>query len=230
MSYCVQCGVKLAKSEKKCPLCKTIVCNPNVSEDNYRSTYSDKIEKFNHINYKFLAKLSVIVLIVLGAVSVICDLLITKRISWSIYVICSVLYLSCHLSFLLKKHIMLPMLIELVGIEYFMFVIAYLNNGLLWYKYLVMPFIIILWLYICLCILFVKKKTKSLLRRIVVCLMFSSIALIVIEMLIDLYLRNQIYLTWSIYAMFPITIISILILILSFNKKLLEEIKQRIFI
>lgn len=26
--YCIKCGVKLADSEKKCPLCNTIVCHP----------------------------------------------------------------------------------------------------------------------------------------------------------------------------------------------------------
>ena len=29
MSYCVQCGVKLEHSLKKCPLCQTPVINPN---------------------------------------------------------------------------------------------------------------------------------------------------------------------------------------------------------
>ena len=29
MSYCVQCGVKLENSLKKCPLCNTPVINPN---------------------------------------------------------------------------------------------------------------------------------------------------------------------------------------------------------
>ncbi len=29
MSYCVHCGVELAPSEEKCPLCKTPVMDPN---------------------------------------------------------------------------------------------------------------------------------------------------------------------------------------------------------
>ena len=230
MSYCVNCGVKLASSEKKCPLCNTIVYNPNIKEDTYRPNYSDKIEKIKSINLRYIVKLSVIVLLILGTIAVFCDLIITKSISWSIYVVCSILYLACHLSFIMKKGIKIPMLLELVGSELFMFVITYLNNGLMWYKYLAMPFIFILWLYVVLCIYLVKRKTKSLLRRIAICLMFSSITLIIIEILIDLYLRGVISLSWSIYAMLPISIISTLILILSFNRKLLDEIRQRVFI
>ena len=100
----------------------------------------------------------------------------------------------------------------------------------MWYKYLAMPFIFIIWLYVVLCIYLVKRKTKSLLRRIAVCFMFSSVTLLIIEILIDLYLENQVSLSWSIYAMLPITMISFFIFILSFNKKLLDEIKERIFI
>lgn len=230
MSYCVNCGVKLAASEKKCPLCNTVVYNPNISDDNYQPNYSDKVEKFKSINYRYVVKLSILVLFILGVISLFCDLLITKSMTWSIYVICSVLYLSCHLSFITTKRLFMTMILELIGSELFLLVIAYLNGGMLWYKYLALPFILLVWLYIVLCIYLVKRKTKSLLRRIAFCLLFSSIALIIIETLVDLYLKNQISLSWSIYAMLPISIISVLIFILSFNKKLLDEIEQRIFI
>ena len=30
MAYCVNCGVKLATSEKKCPLCFTPIYHPNI--------------------------------------------------------------------------------------------------------------------------------------------------------------------------------------------------------
>ena len=29
--YCIKCGVELADSEKKCPLCGTVVFNPEVA-------------------------------------------------------------------------------------------------------------------------------------------------------------------------------------------------------
>ena len=35
MSYCVNCGVKLKNSEKKCPLCNTKVINPNKIDSEY---------------------------------------------------------------------------------------------------------------------------------------------------------------------------------------------------
>ena len=230
MSYCVNCGVKLKNSEKSCPLCNTIVINPNNKDDVYEPAYPNIIENFSKLNFNFIAKLVIVVLLILTLVTVICNILIAKRITWSIYVIASTLYVSSHLSILLRKSIFIPLTIEFVSLELLIFVIAYLNNGMHWFLYLVFPFIMILWIYIMLCTYLIKKRKKSVLRRIATCIIFSAVALMVIESCIDLFRTETISLKWSIYAAQPIVIISILIYVLSFHKKLLNEIKQRIFI
>ena len=45
MSYCVQCGVRLAQQEKKCPLCGTPVINPNPQETKEDHLYPDEYQK-----------------------------------------------------------------------------------------------------------------------------------------------------------------------------------------
>ena len=37
--YCVKCGVKLADTEKKCPLCDTVVYHPDVKQADARPLY-----------------------------------------------------------------------------------------------------------------------------------------------------------------------------------------------
>ena len=56
-----------------------------------------------------------------------------------------------------------------IGAELLLFAIAYLNNGMHWFLYLVLPFIFILWIYIMLCTFLIKKRKKSLIRSIVLC-------------------------------------------------------------
>jgi len=230
MSYCVNCGVKLAKSENKCPLCNTKVINPNKLKDEYVPAYPSQIEKFKTINYKFVAKLIILILLTLAAITVFCDLIITKSISWSIYVVCAILCLSSHLIFAFNKNIYLSYAVILITTEILLYVIAFLNDGMNWYIYLVLPFVFIFWCYIMICTRIIKKRKKGILRRFIMCLLFSSVALIGIESGIDLFRHNEIHYTWSLYAALPITIVSILLFIISFNRKLLEEIKQRIFI
>lgn len=229
MSYCVNCGVRLAKSEHTCPLCNTKVINPNKIKEEYVPAYSSQIEKFKTINYKFLSKLIVLVLLSLGLITIVCDLIITSRISWSIYAMSALLVLSSLFTFPFVKNIYITFSITLITTELLLFVIAYLNNGMQWYIYLVLPFVFIFWCYIMICTRFVSKKRKGFLRRIVLCFLFSSVALMAIESGIDLF-NNNLNLTWSLYAALPIVIISIILFIISFNRKLIEEIKQRIFI
>lgn len=229
MSYCVNCGVRLAKSEHICPLCNTKVINPNKIKEEYIPAYSNQIEKFKTIDYKFLSKLIILILLSLGLITVICDFIITARISWSIYVIAAVLLLCSHFTFPFIKNIYITFSTILITTELLLFVIAYLNDGMHWYIYLVLPFIFIFWCYIMICTRIIKKRSKGFLRRIALCFLFSSVALMAIESGIDLY-NNSLHLTWSLYAALPITIISIILFIISFNKKLIEEIKQRIFI
>ena len=111
-----------------------------------------------------------------------------------------------------------------------MYIIAMLNNGIHWYLYLVLPFIMIVGLFVILCTYLVKRKKRNPLRRASVCILFASISLIAIESAIDLYLFNQIRFNWAIFASAPLIVISIILLLISFNKRLVEEIKQRIFI
>ena len=37
--YCIKCGVKLADTEKRCPLCSTIVCHPDFESISDRPLY-----------------------------------------------------------------------------------------------------------------------------------------------------------------------------------------------
>jgi hypothetical protein len=230
MSYCVNCGVKLAKSEAKCPLCNTKVINPNKLKDDYVPAYSNKIEMIKSIDYKFTSRLILVILLTLASITVLCDLIITRNISWSIYVVCALIHLSSYLMFMVNKNIYISFGVVFITLELLLFSIAYLNNGLNWYIYLVFPFVFILFSYVLICTHIIKKRRKGLLRRFILCLLFSDIALICIESGIDLFRHNKFNYTWSLYAALPITIISFLLFILSFNRKLIEEIKQRIFI
>ena len=128
------------------------------------------------------------------------------------------------------KNKMIPAIINLLGIEYLLFTIAYMTNGLQWDLYLVMPHIFIIWVLIVLCFFFFRKKKRRLTRGIATILLVISIILVVTEILVDLYKYQTISLKWSLYASLPILIVSLIIFVISFNRRLIEEVKKRIFI
>lgn len=230
MSYCVNCGVKLKQSKKVCPLCNTMVINPNNLNNDFIPVYSQVVEKHKEINKKFLCELITIVLLCATIITVLCDLVFTGDITWSIYVIVSSLSLNSKLSFILFKNKFIPLFIDLLTTETLIYVIAYLNNGLHWFLYLVCPFIFIIWIYIVLCVFVLEKKKYNLLRRFSIAFSFISIILLIIEACIDMFKYEKVVINWSIYAILPITIIGLILYVISFNRKLINEIKQRIFI
>ena len=230
MSYCVNCGVKLKESEKVCPLCNTKVINSNNLKTEFIPAYSQNIEKTKKVNKKYLCFLITIILMGVTIITVLCNLIFTGNITWSIYVVASILFLNSKLSFVLFKNKFFPLFIDLLTTETLIYVIAYLNNGLHWFYYLVCPFIFIIWIYIILCTFVLRKKKYNLLRRFSVAFSFISVILLIIESCIDMYKYEKITINWSIYAILPIIIIGTILFLISYNRKLIEEIKQRIFI
>ena len=218
MSYCVNCGVKLKNSEKKCPLCNTKVINPNKIINDYAPVYSNKIDNFKRINYKYLSKIVILILMITSFLILLLDYISYRTITWSLYVVASILYLGTHLSFAVIKNIYISLIIHLISTELFMLFIAYMTNGMHWCLYLVLPFIFIVWIYIMLVTYLIKKKKGEFLKKLSLGLLFSALTVIAVEACIDLFKYNFINYNWSFYAALPITIICSLTFILSYNK------------
>ncbi len=231
MSYCVNCGVKIDNSEPKCPLCGTNIVNPNLKYSKLNYSYPKNIEEpKKKVDWKYVLKLISFLLMSLSLVTIFCDLLITRSLTWSLYVVSSATYLGLLFSFLYFKGYKIPLTIAFISTELFLFVIALLTNGLRWYLYFVLPFLLLIGLYIFMLIILINRKNKRILRILSFSMLYISISLIVIEVFTDLYTYNIINLLWSLYAVLPLGIIGVGFFILSFNKKLIDEIRRRIFI
>ena len=92
--YCIKCGVELADSEKKCPLCGTVVFNPEVARPDgappYPREHGPVNENVNRIGVLFIVS----VLFLLPIVTVLlCDWQINRKLVWSGYAAGAVLLL-----------------------------------------------------------------------------------------------------------------------------------------
>ena len=95
MSYCVNCGVELDKSLKKCPLCSTAVVNPNdIDEDAAITTYPvETISKVVRQIKKLVGAFITVIFSVILILCPLCNYIISDGITWSRYVIISVVFL-----------------------------------------------------------------------------------------------------------------------------------------
>ncbi len=84
--YCISCGVKLADSEKKCPLCGTIPVHPDfprtLSEGQYPPDRRPEL-KVSHWGFLWIVTSFWVVSFL---TSLLCDLQLNDRITWSGYV------------------------------------------------------------------------------------------------------------------------------------------------
>ncbi len=84
--YCINCGVKLADTESKCPLCSTVVYHPEIKQEAADKPFpSNKYPESKHSKvFQFI--LTALFLIPL-VITILCDLRISKSITWSGYVV-----------------------------------------------------------------------------------------------------------------------------------------------
>ncbi len=91
--YCIKCGVRLADTERTCPLCGTVCFHPDIPHPKVDPLYPRQ----NHPQMQVsplgaMSALTLLCLIPLG-ICLLCDLRINSRITWSGYVTGAILLL-----------------------------------------------------------------------------------------------------------------------------------------
>ena len=88
----IKCGVELADSEKSCPLCGTVVFNPELSRPDGKPTYPREHD-IGQKNVRRTGVLFVITMLFLLPIATVflCDWTMNSRVVWSGYVIGAVL-------------------------------------------------------------------------------------------------------------------------------------------
>ena len=89
MSYCVNCGVELQKSEPRCPLCGTEVINPNdQAEEKPIRPYPSHVEHLDkRVDRKYIASFISLLLLIPLFTTMLANILVSKQLNWSYYVL-----------------------------------------------------------------------------------------------------------------------------------------------
>ena len=103
--YCMQCGVKLAESEKCCPLCGLEAYHPHLKKQEGSPLYPDRLQPEREVS-PWGIKAIVLTVFLLPLITVLlCDLTISGSVTWSGYVIGALIltYVVLVLPFWFKK-------------------------------------------------------------------------------------------------------------------------------
>ena len=234
MSYCVNCGVELADSERCCPLCNTEVVNPRApwrepSERPYPSSLETIMKR---IDRRYVASLIGVFFLIPVFVCIICNLLTSHAITWSAIVAgaCAMIFVWGALPLFCAK----PRWLTLFAADFLAVALLLLlverMTGAHWFLPLGLPITAVAAAaFIGLGAFFRGGIGRLLLVRVASTLAVIAVGCVLLELFIDLYLYGAFVFTWSPYVLIPCIVLSVALLTLEHRKALKEEIRKRLF-
>ena len=230
--YCINCGVELATSEKKCPLCGTAVYHPDVFIKHTPCAYPDVHDKAVQISKKGLLFILSLVFIIPAIVLFVVDVKLSPDITWS-GIACLGIALGYSwfvLPLWFEKPnpvIFLPLDFILAG-GYLLYINSYVRGE--WFLSLAFPVCGIF----CIIVTTAAALFKYLRRgRLYIWsgLMFAlGGACMLIEMFISITFSSAKMFLWSIYPCAALGLIGVALLVLAICKPLRESLGKRFFI
>lgn len=233
MSYCVNCGVELAPSEKRCPLCHVPVINPaDPWKEPEEHPYPRRIETVEpHIDRRFFSLFATLILMVPILICLINDLFVHGKVTWSVFVIggAGVVFVFFLLPFLIGK--CSPVLLwtfDTVAVLGFLLLTERKVGGNDWFLPLALPLTLVL---AAICLLFLQwfQTRRSILMSMAFLCYAAGIYAMCVEMIVNLYRRLSPMPHWSWYSLVPCVLIGTAFLILNRRKKWRDSIYKRMF-
>lgn len=218
MNYCPNCGVELENDVTICPLCgKNIYNEPTPGKEDTSGHYpSDIILLHKKEKRRQIWELSGIITFSGIAVCSIVDLVLGKRLSWSLYVDTSVLAAWISLTLILlvfkKYFIVIPGL--LITILTMLFLFNLLSGPVNWFYGIGLPVTISLFISISIIILLWKIAHFKGFNILAIAFLVLSGFCIVVEVIIDKFLFNAVDIRWSAIvaaSTFPIVLVLLFI-------------------
>ena len=233
MSYCVNCGVELKQSEKRCPLCDTLVLNPNTIGDIKQQEPQKEYERIDtvHVDYRLLSTILSVLLIIPIAVTLICDIVQTHKITWSLYVLGASILVFVTLflpAFFRNKRPYKFIIADAVAAFLYLLLINYMTGGG-WAFRLALPMCAVtMVLSLILAAAIRNKKIDRLIKISIFVVMVGFFALCT-EVIINDAFGRAMSLVWSHFVMIPCAVLSIVFIIINTQKKLKEELRKKLF-
>jgi len=233
MSYCVNCGVELADSEKRCPLCRVEVLNSQSPwKEPTERPYSRHVDKLmKKIDRRYFAALAGLLLTIPCVITMLLDIISDGRITWSAYVIGAValvyivVWLPCYFK---KRHPLLFLTADCGAVLLYLLFIERMNGGG-WFWGLGLPLVAAASACVLgLALLFIKTGFSVLVKTGGV-LLAVGLFVVAAEIVIRLYLYGAAGLAWSLYALIPCAALAAAALMLEHRKNFKESIRRRLF-
>jgi hypothetical protein len=235
MSYCVNCGVELDPSLKKCPLCKVPVINPaEKAEETAVNTYpSQRDMNVPSINKTMWVKLLSIILVTPAAICLLTNLLYNGTVSWSLYAVGGIVvaWVIGVSPFLFKKPAAIKWIIfDVIAVLAYLKLIEFSAANNTWFLPAALPIVLGMAVLTLIITILIQRKVLRELYIAAAIFLAIGILLVGVEIVLDLYLTGKLSVEWSLFAAVSCLAMTIVFVILERQKRIKDQMKRRFHI
>ena len=232
MAYCVHCGVKLGESEKRCPLCATIVLDPAQPPDPFAPRpYPERTpeQKLKH-NKKFFLLLSALILLAPALICLMTDLLLGSGVTWSIYPsgVLVLLFIGVIAPLLATKwRTYISLTCNFCTLSAYLFLVERITQGEWFFPYVFPSLGISLMILLVPIILFRLGKLNKL-TLLASCIAGIAAGCLSIEWICDVAANGKTFFSWSPFVSAPCIFVSLALFFINGNRSIREEVRRRV--
>ena len=231
--YCIKCGVELADSEDKCPLCGTVVYHPDLERPKADPLYPDNPPEVHYTVTRSGWLFILTSIFLLGfTMPLICDLSINGSVTWSGIVMSAVLlsYIILVFPFWFRKPnpvIFVP--IDFAACGLFLLYMNYYSDGE-WFLKFALPTVGMSCILTTAVITLCKYLRRGYLYIFGGATILSGFAILLTEWLLNLTFGLHSRLVWSIYPFAAAVLIGLWLIIIAVCPKLRVSLQKKFFV
>ncbi len=232
MSYCVNCGVELDATLKKCPLCETKVYHPDKEESPAtEQTFPKKKGEVEEVSQKEGIIFVSVLLLTIAVTCTLLNILVYNSNRWSVPVIgiCITLWVFFMAAVFSNKITIYGMLLaDAVAIGNCIFMVSLITENNRWYYQIGLPIVIVLFGLLEISV-FVCKRCKVALLAGTICFFVITAGLcMTTELALDWYFNQVVALSWSAIVLTACAIIVVFLILILMMGRLRNNIRRRL--
>jgi hypothetical protein len=233
MSYCVNCGVELGDSEKKCPLCLTKVINPGRKTNPDAAPYPP----YHHSADQKVRKSGIVIILTLifllpTSIVAMADISMNLQITWSGFVLGAflLLYLAIAPPIAFKKTLpVLFILIDALSLSLYLLYIEQATGGD-WFFSVALPIVLGLAAAVSVLITLARKAKLMGLKLCAFALFTAAFLPVLIEWRINASFGLHSFFAWALYPFIVCIILGAICLVIDRNAPLKEKLARKFFL
>lgn len=233
MSYCVNCGVELDASARKCALCNTPVLNPNVLEQIAQATtpFPEEKGQVEAVKRKDLGLLLSLVVLATAVTCGLLNFLTFRKEMWSLAVIgaCVVLWvILIPVVIYVKQPVYVSLLLDGGAVGIYLYMLTFLTGSAGWFWGLGLYIVLLVTGLLEVFTFCVRKLPRSFLTVSLYVFTGAGLLCVGLDLLIKHYLGGVLRLGWSAVVLTVCGILDVAIITMLSRRRLRNAVRRRL--